>query len=211
MSHELPKHAEVYAKREYWEGRYGQKGGDFNHDDTTQHYDWCQSSYSEFVKLILDEGISPFDLILNVGCGDSRLSFDLLAKAMNICLFNVDYAESVISRMHREASNQDVQCWIPMDIRLLNIRSDSMDHVIDKGTMDALFSDGSSPWTPSLSVLNNVEVTVHEIWRVLREDGKWICMSFGQPHFRERYFGTMKWREKKVIPLGMYHVYVYTK
>ena len=156
MSHELPKHVEVYAKREYWEGRYGQKGGDFNHDDTTQYYDWCQSSYSEFVKLILDEGISPFDLILNVGCGDSRLSFDLLAKAMNICLFNVDYAESVISRMHREASNQDVQCWTPMDIRLLNIRSDSMDHVIDKGTMDALFSDGSSPWTPSLSVLNSV-------------------------------------------------------
>ena len=153
----------------------------------------------------------PSDLILNIGCGDSKLPFDLLPKNLNIFLFNVDYAESLINHMHGHTSKHDLQCWLPMDIRSLNLRNDSMDLVIDKGTMDALFSDGSSPWTPSPSVLNNIEMTVAGIWRVLKTGGKWICMSFGQPHFRRQYFETLNWTEKKVISLNIYHVYLYTK
>lgn len=210
MSHNPPKHVEAYATQGYWEERYGHKGGAGRDGTATAYYDWFQGSYSEFMELVLGT-ISPFDLILNVGCGDSRLSLDLLAKNMNLFLFNVDYAESVINHMHRQTSSHALQCWLPMDIRRLGVRDGSMDVVIDKGTIDALFSDGSSPWAPSTTALGNVEVTIRGIWRALRDGGRWICMSFGQPHFRRQYLETMEWKEKKVIPLGIYHIYMYTK
>lgn len=209
MSRELPKHLNSYSTKGYWDARYDQKGSTVR-NDATEYYDWFQGSYQDFLELVLGI-VSPFDLILNIGCGDSKLSSDLLAKVLNIFLFNVDYAESLINHMHQYTLKQDLQCWLPMDIRFLNLCNDSMDLVIDKGTMDALFSDGSSPWTPSVSVLDNVGMTVTGIWRVLRKGGTWICMSFGQPHFRKQYFETVNWTEKKVIPSNIYHVYLYTK
>ena len=209
MTHEPPKHLNSYTTKKYWEARYDQKDN-ATCGDGTEYHDWFRGSYPDFLELVL-KLVSPFDLVLNIGCGDSKLPFDLLAKNMNMFLFNVDYAESLINHMHSHAFKHDLQCWLPMDIRFLNLRSDSMDLVVDKGTMDALFSDGSSPWTPSSSVLNDVGATVAGIWRVLKTGGVWVCMSFGQPHFRRQYFETVNWTEKKVISLSIYHVYTYTK
>lgn len=112
-----------------------------------------------------------------------------------------------------------------MDIRSLAIRSSVFDCVVDKGTIDALFSDGSSPWSPSEGVLAAVRSTVAEVYRyyliaatlcnnrVLAEGGRFVCMSFGQPHFRRKCLEeAASWtRCHPVQPLGLYFVYAFDK
>lgn len=72
-----------------------------------------------------------------------------------------------------------------MDMRSLQFPTASFDVVLDKASLDAIWTDGGSVWTPSPAVTEDVTRTVDEILRVLRPGtGRFLSISFGQPHFR---------------------------
>ncbi|KAF3786605.1 hypothetical protein EJ110_NYTH25193 [Nymphaea thermarum] len=70
----------------------------------------------------------------------------------------------------------------------LPFSTESFDVVIDKGTMDVLFVDSGDPWNPSPSTVKKVIAMLKCVHRVLRQDGTYISISFGQPHFRRPLF-----------------------
>ncbi|KAG8745004.1 hypothetical protein FRC10_009112 [Ceratobasidium sp. 414] len=124
---------------------------------------------------------------------------------------------------------------IEMDIRDLKFEDESFDVLIDKGTMDAMLTGTSDVWNPAPEIVENCEKEISEAirWvdclicalgrtiqgrtpvsrRVLRPGGKFIYLTFGQPHFRRRYL-TRPGCSLEVRELGEafhYYLYVMTK
>jgi ubiquinone/menaquinone biosynthesis C-methylase UbiE len=56
----------------------------------------------------------------------------------------------------------------------------SFSTVLDKGTLDALFTDNSE------EVVKTVEKMFSEIARVLRVGGRYICVSLAQKHILDK-------------------------
>ena len=52
--------------------------------------------------------------------------------------------------------------------------------MLDKGTLDALFTDNSA------STLVNIDKMFFEISRVLRVGGRYVCVSLGQEHILDK-------------------------
>jgi hypothetical protein len=97
-----------------------------------------------------------------------------------------------------------------MDIRDLKFEDKSFDVVIDKGTMDALMCDRGDVWDPSPELIKEVKAEVDEVTRVLRVDGKFIYITFGQPHFRKPHLARDCWDGIKISTLGdAFHYFIY--
>lgn len=71
--------------------------------------------------------------------------------------------------------------FLTMDIRALTFPANTFDICLDKGTLDSLLS--GSPWQPPPHVQANVKKYVDEVERVLRPGGKWLYVTWRQPHF----------------------------
>uniref|UniRef100_A0A803LDW8 Methyltransferase domain-containing protein n=1 Tax=Chenopodium quinoa TaxID=63459 RepID=A0A803LDW8_CHEQI len=85
------------------------------------------------------------------------------------------------------------------DMLDLPFADDSFDVVIEKGTMDVLFVDNGDPWNPKAETISKVMAMLQGIHRVLKPNGIYISISFGQSHFRRPLFEapdftwSMKW------------------
>lgn len=90
----------------------------------------------------------------------------------------VDFSEIVIKQMRSHCPNLE---WRVEDVRDLQSTDSSFDITIDKGTMDAMI--WGSNWDPPPEVRENIEKYMSEIARVLRPGGRWIYITFRQPHF----------------------------
>ncbi|KAG2705573.1 hypothetical protein I3843_05G053200 [Carya illinoinensis] len=53
---------------------------------------------------------------------------------------------------------------------------------------DVLFVDSRDPWNPPPATVTKVMATLKGVHRVLKPDGIFISISFGQPHFRRPLF-----------------------
>jgi EEF1A lysine methyltransferase 4 len=93
---------------------------------------------------------------------------------------SVDFSSVVIQAMSSKYVLLDTQ-WLEMDVRDLGFGDASFDNAIDKGTLDA-FLHGSL-WTPPDDVRENVKRYVDEVLRVLKPGGKWLYITYRQPHF----------------------------
>lgn len=91
--------------------------------------------------------------------------------------------------------------WALADVRSMdNIATGSVDVAFDKSTLDAMIY--GSPWSPPKEVKENTSRYLHEVrlplidsakpthtltteqvFRVLRDDGVFLFVSFRQPHF----------------------------
>lgn len=88
----------------------------------------------------------------------------------------------------------------------------SFDIALDKGTMDALMAEGkgSSVWNPSEKVLKNVRDMLNGVDKILKVGGKMVYITFGQPHFRQKYLQDVQGWKVEVRTLGnMFHYFVY--
>eukprot|EP01027_Heterolobosea_sp_BB2_P013796 GEZU01019852.1.p1 GENE.GEZU01019852.1~~GEZU01019852.1.p1 ORF type:complete len:114 (-),score=35.10 GEZU01019852.1:92-433(-) len=104
------------------------------------------------------------------------------------------------------------QQWDVMDIRDMKVPDESFDVVLDKGTMDALlvgekvFDEECDP---------DAEKMIAEAYRVIKKGGKYIQISFGQPHMRRKYFLKEKFDwDLQINTVGdffHYYFYVLTK
>jgi len=96
-----------------------------------------------------------------------------------------------------------------MDVRNLALESSTFDVAIDKvlpplgaevlicfqGTMDALLCSGGSVWSPSEAITQSCRQEVDEVIRVLKPGGRFIFISFGQPHFRLPHLERTEWEQ----------------
>eukprot|EP00343_Euplotes_focardii_P008133 CAMPEP_0205819096 /NCGR_PEP_ID=MMETSP0206-20130828/1304_1 /ASSEMBLY_ACC=CAM_ASM_000279 /TAXON_ID=36767 /ORGANISM="Euplotes focardii, Strain TN1" /LENGTH=212 /DNA_ID=CAMNT_0053112227 /DNA_START=23 /DNA_END=661 /DNA_ORIENTATION=+ len=158
-----------YGKPEYWEDRYQRD---------TEAFDWYQRYTG--VKDIVTQYISPNHQILNIGCGNSRMSEEMYEERYEY-VTNVDISFTVIKAMAEEYEGKCPNMHFKqMDVRSLQFDQGTFDCVVDKGTFDSILcGDGSGP---------NSDQTLNEIYRVLSPTGVYICISYGIPDTRESYF-----------------------
>jgi len=157
-----------YGKFEYWEERYTRD---------TEQFDWYQTWSG--VKDIITQFISPESNILNVGCGNSRLSEEMFDEGyQNIT--NIDLCPLVTKAMQEKYKDKGPTLkYELMDARQMTFKDGVFDCVIDKGTLDSILCGESS--------VANARKMLSEIYRVLAPGGVYIAVSYGTPEHRLHY------------------------
>ncbi|KIP02687.1 hypothetical protein PHLGIDRAFT_32105 [Phlebiopsis gigantea 11061_1 CR5-6] len=201
MTEILPARNEEYGTKQYWDKRYTLES-----DDST--FDWFKK-YEDIADLIRELIPDKSARILMLGCGNSTLSEDMYDDGYKN-IVNVDYSGILIEKMRRK--HQEVRPgmeWLEMDVRELKFNSESFDVAIDKGTMDAMMTAKADVWDPPEEVIENCTQEVNEVLRVLRPDGTFLYLTFGQPHFRKRYLARPE-TKLEIRQLGeAFHYYLY--
>lgn len=110
-----------------------------------------------------------------VGCGNSKLSQDLYDVGCHQ-ITNIDISKLVIEQMNDTNKNRPTMSYVHMDATQMAFDADRFSVVLDKGTLDALFTDDT----------DDTQAIVHkyfaEIARVLRTGGRYVCISLLQEH-----------------------------
>jgi ubiquinone/menaquinone biosynthesis C-methylase UbiE len=110
--------------------------------------------------------------------------YDELGPSMDI--ENIDFSPAVIESMSvRNLEKRPAMKWVVMDIMDLKYEDKSFDIVLDKGTMDAIMCEKGDVWNVSEELAAKVDNMLSEVARVLKPGGKYIYITFGQPHFRK--------------------------
>ena len=71
-------------------------------------------------------------------------------------IINTDYSPVIIDLMQKRCEHLSEMTWSVMDINNLEFESESLECVLEKGTLDALLVDEKSPWC--LSEENQVKI-----------------------------------------------------
>ena len=133
---------------------------------------------------MLHKYIKPANLILVAGCGNSRLSEDLYDAGFK-SMENVDISDVVIRQMaSRNAVKRPGLVFQKMDLLNMSYSEEHFDCVVDKGTLDALFTDAQP------ATLEKVHRMFEEVRRVLRQCGRYICITLAQEHILD---GVASW------------------
>ena len=145
----LPKAAEEFRNRDYWDQFFTKVGAEafewFVRPDDFRLSHLLPFRYSDFVDLasVLCKYIKARDEVLIVGCGNSTLSSDLYDTGIEQ-ITNVDLSEKVIKQMKRQNEKKRPKMnWLPMDARKMTFDDQQFSVVLDKGTIDALMSNRS--------------------------------------------------------------------
>ncbi|KAJ1992012.1 hypothetical protein H4R33_001170 [Dimargaris cristalligena] len=182
-------HARRYDEKSYWEQRF----------EKESQFEWL-GDYQVF-RSILERYMQPTDKVLHLGCGTSRLGFDLLAHGFRQ-VANVDYCQSVVDRMTgrcRTFCDQLGLRWEPTlptseaptnhpenDVQIHWLTADCMtmtsdptltalapfDIVIDKTLTDTICCGDESE--PDLGL----RALAGQVGRMLKPGGRWIIISY---------------------------------
>ncbi|XP_021741562.1 methyltransferase-like protein 13 [Chenopodium quinoa] len=184
----VPSSVLTYLDPLYWNDRFAKE----------EHYEWLKY-YSHFRHLIL-ENIQPNSSVLELGCGNSQLSDEMYKNGIkNITC--TDLSPIVVEKVQKRLLLKEFKEIKAMVANMLDLpfADDSFDVVIEKGTMDVLFVDSGDSWNPKAETISKVMAMPQGIHRVLKPNGIYISISFGQPHFRRPLFEapdftwSMKW------------------
>ncbi|KAK4457715.1 hypothetical protein QBC42DRAFT_256081, partial [Cladorrhinum samala] len=94
----------------------------------------------------------------------------------------VDFSSAAVELMkEKHAEHQGIK-WSLMDVRdMKGIQDRSVDVAFDKGTLDAMIH--GSPWSPPQKVKDDTGAYLREVHRVLKDNGRFLYVTFRQPHF----------------------------
>jgi len=160
-----------YGDYQYWNDRYTKD---------PELFDWYQR-YSG-LKGILNENIpKKLEPVLMVGCGNSRLSEEMIGDGYSTNFINIDISSVVIESMKKRCPNLN---WQVMDVTKMAYENEHFGAVIDKGTLDAILCGEGSAQTS--------EKMLADIARVLKPDGVFVCITYGQPSNRLHYLKKKK-------------------
>ena len=115
--------------------------------------------------------------MLVTGWGDSRLGHEMHQDGYKKVI-NIDFEQDVIDKMDKEFGKIGEEEYLKMDVLDMNqIDEKTIDLVIDKGTLDALFSSNQE------EDHTKIEKYFNEILRVLKPNtGYFVCVSLLQLH-----------------------------
>lgn len=114
------------------------------------------------------------------GCGNSKLSEELYDAGFKH-IDNIDISSIAIRQMKsKHQISRKEMTFTEMNILDMTFEDSTFDCVLDKGTLDAIFSS-----TDEISV-NKVEKMFNEIERVLKVAGRYICITLAQSHILEK-------------------------
>ncbi|XP_019628085.1 PREDICTED: endothelin-converting enzyme 2-like [Branchiostoma belcheri] len=176
----VPQDVREYAKKEYWDRRYEEEDS----------FEWFKG-YESFRHLVL-ESIKKTDKILMLGCGNSPLSADMYRDGFHH-ITNMDYSSTCIRHMRHKHADMAAMTWLEMDARQLTFPDGAFDVVLEKGTLDAFMVVEKSPWTVSEETAQFCDQVLQEVSRVLCPGGRFISISFAQPHFRTPLYADDKY------------------
>ncbi|XP_073827007.1 eEF1A lysine and N-terminal methyltransferase homolog isoform X2 [Musca autumnalis] len=162
----LPKTHEEFATVDYWNTFFKKRG--------EKAFEW----YGEYLELCeqIHKYIRPNDRILMVGCGNSKLSMDMYDSGFKD-ITNIDISAVAIKKMQEiNARNRSDMKFIQMDATNMSFDNEQFSVALDKGTLDALFVDDSE------NTQKTVEAYFKEVGRVLRNGGRYVCITLLQEH-----------------------------
>ena len=176
-----PDRNSEYGKLEYWQSRYEK--------EQRPTYEWfidCKTA---------EQLIAPYigGNILDVGCVNSDLSFKLAQYPHVNCVIGIDFSETAIQRANSKLQEMDDGGKLKFQVEDVTNMSGELalnyfDLVIDKGTLDALVAEDSSPLFPSQQVIDRLDLALINISTRLKPNGKFISITLGQPHFRVEFY-----------------------
>ncbi|KAK4213135.1 S-adenosyl-L-methionine-dependent methyltransferase [Rhypophila decipiens] len=172
-----------FGHAEYWDERYKDSDG------SAPTHEWLLSfvDLEPFLKTNLFDvpGLrsqdDPHPLVLHLGSGDSTIPIDLsrLGYTSQIC---ADFSPTVVCLMREQHASFPGIEWRLLDLRdMQGIPPNSIDVAFDKSTLDAMIY--GSPWSPPPEVKKNTGAYLQEVHRVLKPTGRFLCITFRQPHF----------------------------
>uniref|UniRef100_A0A7N2RDK6 Methyltransferase domain-containing protein n=1 Tax=Quercus lobata TaxID=97700 RepID=A0A7N2RDK6_QUELO len=131
--------------------------------------------------------------VLELGCGNSQLSEELYKDGITE-ITCIDLSAVAVEKMQKRLALKGYNEIKVLEADMLNLpfSNECFDVVIEKGTMDVLFVDSGDPWNPRPETVNKVMAMLEDAHRVLKPDGIFISISFGQPHFRRPLFDSPK-------------------
>lgn len=94
----------------------------------------------------------------------------------------IDFSTVVVDMMTKRHSKIPGIQWKVADVRDLDMLSDqSINVALDKGTLDAMIH--GSGWNPPDEVKDNTTRYMREVYRILKEDGIFLYITFRQAQF----------------------------
>ncbi|KAI5704235.1 hypothetical protein M8J75_003242 [Diaphorina citri] len=202
----LPKTKSEFTETEYWD-KFFKKRGD-------EAFEWqvlragsgnlvvlCGAGlrgslikrYGEYVELCstINKYMKVTDNILNIGCGNSKLSADLYDGGYKN-LKNIDMSEVVIKNMNKKyaTAKRPGLSFEQMDALNTTYENEQFNVVLDKGTLDALMPDNKQ------DTVERIEKLFKEVDRILKQGGRYIVISLLQDHivqFLVNYFHSLGW------------------
>jgi len=160
--------APAYGEKNYWNSRY---------EKETDFFEW----YQPWTRIngSLRQIIKPNGIALNIGCGNSQMSCDLLKEGFSKVV-SIDFSDVVINQMKSRYSSEPKLEWEVSDCTKLKFGNAIFDYVFDKGTLDTIICGETSSKT--------VTTYIREVSRVMKPGGFFILVSYGSPSTRKKYF-----------------------
>ncbi|XP_066477660.1 EEF1A lysine methyltransferase 4 [Tiliqua scincoides] len=189
-----------YRERSYWESRYRQEGA--------APAEWFGGL--EAFRAPLQAELEPEARVLVLGCGNSALSYDLFRLGYTD-ITSIDYSAACITSMQERYAHCPGLHWAIMDARALTFLDGSFDVVLEKGTLDSMMVGETDPWHVSREARVLLDQVLTEVSRVLRPEGKFISITFAQPHFRKRHYAqpVYGWSVRHVTYGSGFHYFLY--
>ena len=116
------------------------------------------------------------DKILNIGCGNSKLSEDLSEEGYED-ITNIDFSTKVINIMEQTYKEKfpKMQFKVVDVLDMKEFQNGTFNTVLDKGTLDCILcGDCSVP---------NAAKMMAEVFRVLAPGGHYMVITYGDPEF----------------------------
>jgi ubiquinone/menaquinone biosynthesis C-methylase UbiE len=184
-----------FSSRMYWETKYQERN---------ELYEWFQP-WSTFRSAVLPL-LANCSHILNVGCGNSPMPFDMLADGFGL-VESIDIFETVIAQMRQRYAGEDRLRWAVMDSLSLDFPDDSFDAAIEKGVIDA--------FSTSPVGFKRINGMLRQVLRVLKPGGIFIAICYGSPTLRLPAFQLeLNWKvatpiqvPKIMVPGSYYYIY----
>nr|QTZ19452.1 methyltransferase 13 [Bixa orellana] len=198
---DIPASASAYLDPKYWNERFSNE----------EHYEWFKD-YSHFRHLI-QAHIKPYSSVLELGCGNSQLCEELYKEGITE-ITCIDLSSVAVQKMQERLSSKGYTEIKVLEADMLDLpfSNECFDVVIEKGTMDVLFVDSGDPWNPRPATVSKVMAMLEGVHRVLKSDGIFISITFGQPHFRRPFFHNPKftWSVEWSTFGETFHYFFYT-
>ncbi|KAK0614797.1 Endothelin-converting enzyme 2 [Lasiodiplodia hormozganensis] len=173
------KEAEALATPGYWDDRYLQSDGENPTHEWFRSFEALEPFFTR--HLFEPRSADKNPRILHLGSGDSTIPHDLAVRGYKNQLC-VDFSTVVVNLMSARHEQEKGIEWKWADVRnMTEIADGSIDVAFDKGTLDAMIS--GSPWDPPDIVKQNTGQYINEVFRVLRDDGAFLYITYRQPHF----------------------------